>query len=146
MIVKTSLTEIDLENIAKEIGLQFNNFKQIGKNSYIFTLKHSTIANKNKFVRIGFHRKKFNGVCLHGYTLFMAKVLQKDYKAKFISSLYKEKITIDNISDAYSELYHKNIGSILKPLYFGDACHCDANDIIDVDDAIIELSKTITRG
>ena len=132
MKVKTILNETELERIAQDLGLKLNDYVKTGFNNHCkFTLKHTTsVINKTKYVKKGYYGRRVNSACLHGYTMFMIKVFEKDPEALFRSIFGI--VNKDNIAEKYDEIAYQNMGSIIEPVYYTDACFCSDNDVAQV--------------
>lgn len=76
----------------------------------------------DKFRRKGYSGRRVNAVCYHGYTKFLEEVqaLDKDTfenKSQFTGNKWSKDLEYD--------CAYRNIGSIISPLEYGEACFCD---------------------
>ena len=136
MELKTVLNESTLEGVALGLGLKLNNYVKHG-NRCRFTLKHTTsVIGKTKYVKKGYDGRRVNSACLHGYTMFMVQVFEKDSDASF-KSVYGV-VNKDNISEVYGAIAYNNVGSMIAPVYYTDACFCDYDDVAKVVDKLLK--------
>lgn len=125
MKVKTTLSERELGTIAESLNVKLYNYRQRGKYQ-LFTLKP---LGKQFRTRGFWNPNRHNwSVCLHGYTMFMLKVFEKDMKAIFKSGLAT--VTADNIEEVFEDLRYNNVGSEMNPRFYEDNCFCN-DDVIE---------------
>ena len=136
MELRSVLDESTLERVAQDLGLKLKDYVRHG-NCCRFTLKHTTsVIGKTKYVKKGYDGRRVNSACLHGYTMFMVQVFEKDSDASF-KSVYGV-VNKDNISEVYGAIAYNNVGSMIAPVYYTDACFCDSNDVIKVVEKLLK--------
>lgn len=116
----TNATIIELNRALELVNERFNNnikFKRLDNkgNRKIFTL---TVKNsKDAGGRIGFTGKRVAAACWHAHGYFFDALFSINENI-YIYSMGK-KITADS-----GNWQDKNIGSIMSPLYYSQACKC----------------------
>ncbi|MFA6201462.1 MAG: hypothetical protein WC679_13760 [Bacteroidales bacterium] len=122
MIVRNLNGVNELEKALAVINKKYNNNIQfnrhpeyLSKNSIRFTLK--VIDSKKDGARTGFTGRRLINACWHVHGNLFDALFEINPQAVVISR--GKKITIDggNWEDG-------NIGSMIKPLYFSEACNC----------------------
>ena len=130
MELRSVLDENTLEGVALDLGLKLKDYVRHG-NCCRFTLKHTTsVIGKTKYVKKGYDGRRVNSACLHGYTMFMIQVFEKDPDASFRSVFGV--VNKENITSIYGAIAYNNVGSIIEPVYYTDACFCSDNDVAKV--------------
>ena len=84
--------------------------------------------NKN-YQRVGFSknkdgsRKKVNSICWHGYKDFLIEMYKYHPNARVVTAqaTYLNK---EDFEQKYPDTAFNNIGSMVDPLYYSDACLC----------------------
>lgn len=98
-----------------EDNIIFNRFESKGKNFNV-TLKVKN--SKCPGARIGFSGRAMTAACWHVYGTFIEEILNLNNNAVIVSM--GEKITING-----GNWVDKNIGSIMNPMLYSDACRCN---------------------
>ena len=130
MELRSVLNENTLEGVALGLGLKLKDYVKHG-NRCRFTLKHTTsVIGKTKYVKKGYSGQRVNSACLHGYTMFMIQVFEKDPDASFKSVFGV--VNKENITYKYGAIAYNNVGSMIEPVYYTDACFCSDNDVAKV--------------
>jgi len=153
MIIR-NVTQEDLEKALTLVNrlyannIMFNNFKRLGKNTFRVTLRVK--SSKKAGHRRGFRGQRFTGACWHVHGWFFEILLKINPKA-IIKALDKE-IYVDCETGAIvNNWIDWNIGSLLEPLYYSEACDCSKDGrlftIEDVEYVMHErdLQKEIER-
>jgi len=112
-------------NIAKDLQINVD-FDQVSGNCWRVKLK---LGSSKKYQRLGFSRnkdgsrKKVNAVCWHGYRDFIIELYKISPDFRIVSA----QATYNNKEDFYSKYPatgKNNIGSMIDPLNYEDACNC----------------------
>ena len=112
-------------NIAKDLQINVD-FDQVSGNCWRVKLK---LGSSKKYQRLGFSRnkdgsrKKVNAVCWHGYRDFIIELYKISPDFRIVSA----QATYNNKEDFYSKYPatgKNNIGSMVDPLNYEDACNC----------------------
>jgi len=104
-----------------EENIMFNTFKRLGKNSFRITLRVK--SRKKAGHRIGFRGQRIISACWHVHGWFFEVLLRINPKAE-IKAL-KRTIYVDSETGAIvNNWVDWNIGSMLEPLYYSEACDC----------------------
>lgn len=75
--------------------------------------------------RRGFQGQRMVAACFHAYTDMIKQIVKAGGQIK--ATGFEDGgtwITSDNFSTAYSVAASRNIGSIVEPLYYAEACDC----------------------
>ena len=120
MYIKTILNDQDCKKIANKLKIEFqmNHFRKTKDGKNVISFRLFPISDKFRIFR---NNRRINAVCFHGYTLFMIELKSIDPDIQFKSTLTRNKWT-DQIDLSIGE---KNIGSIISPLKYENACKCD---------------------
>jgi hypothetical protein len=97
----------------------FNRFEPKGKN-FVVTLKVK--SSKGYGARTGFTGRAMTSACWHVYGMFYQHIFEIFPGAVIVSN--GEKIT-----QCHGNWIDRNIGSIVQPLMYSDACHCKEQGI-----------------
>ena len=136
MELRSVLDESTLERVAQDLGLKLKDYVKHG-NRCRFTLKHTTsVIGKTKYVKKGWSGQRVNSACLHGYTMFMIHVFEKDPDASF-KSVYGV-VNKENITSVYGAIAYNNVGSMIAPVYYTNACYCDYKDVAKVVEKLLK--------
>ena len=117
---------IDIFNLAEKLGI-----KAVidTDSSNCFNVKLNRSDN-DKYQRTGFmyseNLKRYNkvsAICWHGFRDFMIAMYELDSNLRFVTAkaTYKNK---DDFYIKFPDTAYKNIGSLMNPINFGDACLC----------------------
>jgi|SRR5579864_3257581 len=124
MQIQTTLTEKDLRKISENLNIVVQISKswitRQKKNGFTFTL---SLGSSRRFQRVGNTGRKVFAVCYHGHYDFMKAVYDKDPNARIVSSMAKYE-NIESFELQAPELAYRNIGSIIEPLEYSQACLC----------------------
>ena len=125
---------INISNIADKLGIKV----VINKNSSnCFNVKLNR-SNNDKYQRTGHmysenlqRYNKVSAVCWHGFRDFMIALYELDSNLRFVTAhtTYKNK---DDFYIKFPDTAYKNIGSLMNPINFGDACLCDVPNSVSV--------------
>jgi len=109
------LTNVDYQN-----NVLFKTFAPKG-NGYTFTLR--VASSKGLGHRISHMGRRIPSACWHVHRDFMKNLFNLNPNAKIISchAVYDG---IKGFENNYLATGYKNIGSIMQPLSFADACEC----------------------
>jgi len=115
------VTRSELVSAACESGVRLNECASInkGNTSYRFGIR----PIDGKFQRVSPSGRKVHAVCWHGHLEFMRNLYRTNATAKFRTAMNN----YDSLADLESNkgnAYHRNIGSMIYPMYYGDACEC----------------------
>ena len=111
-------------------NLEFNNYERISETRIRLTLK--VRDSKKKGSKLGYNGRHIINACWHAHGYFFEALLSIQPKAVIKSALATITANSGNWTDT-------NIGSIMEPLYFSEACECDKFEDIEVQ----KLAKTI---
>ena len=119
---------------ANDLGIEAN---VIYNSSNCFNVKLNRSDN-DKYQRTGFmyseNLKRYNkvgAICWHGFRDFMIAMYELDGNLRFVTA----HTTYNNKDDFYikfPDTAYKNIGSLMNPINFGDACLCDVPNSVSV--------------
>ena len=118
--------ESTLWGIAGKLGIDLN-MNQVSGNCHRVKLK---LGKSKKYQRLGFSRnkdgsrKKVNAVCWHGYRDFLIELYNisaNNFRVVTAQATYYNK---DDFYLAYPATGKNNIGSMVDPLNYEDACNC----------------------
>ena len=126
MIVKNATEQeikqaLALVNRDFEGNLEFNNFDIISETRIRLTLKVKDSHKKGS--KLGYNRHTINA-CWHAHGYFFEALLSIQPKAVIKSAL----ATITSESGNWTDT---NIGSIMEPRYFSEACECEKFEVIE---------------
>ena len=115
------VTQSELVTAACESGVRLNDLNSInkGNTSYQFTIR----PIDDRWQRVSPRGRKVHAVCWHGHLDFMRCLYSINPVAKFRTGMAR----YDSLADLESNkgnAYHRNIGSMMYPTYYGDACEC----------------------
>jgi hypothetical protein len=119
-----------LWTIAGKLGIDLD-MNQISGNCHRVKLK---LGPSKKYRRLGFMRKKdgtrskVNAVCWHGYRDFIIQLYKISPDFRIVSA----QATYNNKEDFYSKYPatgQNNIGSMVDPLPYEEACYCNLNAV-----------------
>ena len=124
----------DIVKSANDLGIEAN---VIYNSSNCFNVKLNRSDN-DKYQRTGFmyseNLKRYNkvgAICWHGFRDFMIAMYELDGNLRFVTA----HTTYNNKDDFYikfPDTAYKNIGSLMNPINFGDACLCDVPNSVSV--------------
>ena len=124
----------DIVKSANDLGIKAN---VIWNSSNCFNVKLNRSDN-DKYQRTGFmyseNLKRYNkvsAICWHGFRDFMIAMYELDSNLRFVTA----PVTYNNKDDFYikfPDTAYKNIGSLMNPINFGDACLCDVPNSVSV--------------
>lgn len=97
-------------------NVEFNRFDATGKN-FNFTLKVK--SSKGKGARRGFQGRRLINACWHVHGTFFEELFKIQPQAIVVSS------GVGKITKDEGNWQDRNIGSIMQPMMFSDACDCD---------------------
>ena len=124
----------DIVKSANDLGIEAN---VIWNSSNCFNVKLNR-SNNNKYQRTGFmysenlqRYNKVSAICWHGFRDFMIAMYELDSNLRFVTAkaTYKNK---DDFYIKFPDTAFKNIGSLMNPINFGDACLCDVPNSVSV--------------
>ena len=124
----------DIVKSANDLGIKAN---VIYNSSNCFNVKLNRSDN-DKYQRTGFmyseNLKRYNkvsAICWHGFRDFMISMYELDSNLRFVTAkaTYKNK---DDFYIKFPDTAYKNIGSLMNPINFGDACLCDVPNSVSV--------------
>ena len=124
----------DIVKSANDLGIEAN---VIYNSSNCFNVKLNRSDN-DKYQRTGFmyseNLKRYNkvgAICWHGFRDFMIAMYELDGNLRFVTAhtTYNNK---DNFYIKFPDTAYKNIGSLMNPINFGDACLCDVPNSVSV--------------
>lgn len=102
-------------NCLFEDNIIFKKFQPFGKN-YTVTL---TVKDSRKpGSRISFSGHRISAACWHVYGVFFDEILKQSTSAIIISNGQK-------ITKEYGNWIDRNIGSIMEPMMYSEACNCE---------------------
>ena len=121
----------NFETILNEIKLKLNidiDFNSISKNCFRVKLNKKK-ENKN-YQRTGFYNnkdgspRKINAICWHGYRDFINELYTINENLRIVSAqaTYLNK---EDFLNKYPDTAYNNIGSIMQPMNYADACLCE---------------------
>jgi len=125
---------IDIFNLAEKLGIKAV-IDTDSSNCFNVKLNRS---NNDKYQRTGFmyseNLKRYNkvsAICWHGFRDFMIALYELDSNLRFVTAkaTYKNK---DDFYIKFPDTAYKNIGSLMNPINFGDACLCDVPNSVSV--------------
>lgn len=120
----TNVTETDLENALSEVNKRFddnitwNRFEQSG-NGFNITLKCK--SSKKPGHRLGFKGQRMISACWHVHGTFFDCLWANPASANAI--IRAGSLVMKSSGDNWQD---RNIGSIVQPLYFSEACECNS--------------------
>jgi|TARA_R110002110_G_scaffold109148_1_gene272298 hypothetical protein len=118
---------IDIFNLAEKLGIKAV-INTDSSNCFNVKLNRS---NNDKYQRTGFmysenlqRYNKVSAICWHGFRDFMIAMYELDINLRFVTAqaTYKNK---DDFYIKFPDTAYKNIGSLMNPINFGDACLCE---------------------
>ena len=125
---------IDIFNLAEKLGIKAV-IDTDSSNCFNVKLNRS---NNDKYQRTGFQYSenlqrynKVSAICWHGFRDFMIAMYELDSNLRFVTAhaTYNNK---DNFYLKFPNTAYKNIGSLMNPINFGDACLCDVPNSVSV--------------
>ena len=124
----------DIVKSANDLGIKAN---VIWNSSNCFNVKLNR-SNNDKYQRTGFQYSenlqrynKVSAICWHGFRDFMIAMYELDSNLRFVTAkaTYKNK---DDFYIKFPDTAYKNIGSLMNPINFGNACLCDVPNSVSV--------------
>ena len=118
--------ESTLWTIAGKLGIDLD-MSQVSGNCYRVKLK---LGPTKKYQRLGFmknkngSRRKINAVCWHGFRDFLIELYNisgNNFRVVTAQTTYNNK---DDFYIKYPATGENNIGSMIEPLHYEDACNC----------------------
>ena len=116
-----NVTRSELVSAACESGVRLNDCDSInkGNTSYRFGIR----PIDGKFQRVSPSGRKVHAVCWHGHLDFMRCLYSINPAAKFRTAMNNYN-SLDDLEATKGNAYHRNIGSVMFPMDYGDACKC----------------------
>ena len=124
----------DIFNLAEKLGIKAV-INTDSSNCFNVKLNRS---NNDKYQRTGFmysenlqRYNKVSAICWHGFRDFMIAMYELDSNLRFVTAqaTYKNK---DDFYIKFPDTAYKNIGSLMNPINYGDACLCDVPNSVSV--------------
>ena len=118
--------ESTLWTIAGKLGISLD-MSQVSGNCHRVKLK---LGPTKKYQRLGFmknkngSRRKINAVCWHGFRDFLIELYNisgNNFRVVTAQTTYNNK---DDFYNKYQATGQNNIGSMIEPLHYEDACNC----------------------
>ena len=118
--------ESTLWTIAGKLGIDLD-MNQVSGNCYRVKLK---LGPTKKYQRLGFMKnkngstRKINAVCWHGFRDFLIELYNisgNNFRVVTAQTTYNNK---DDFYIKYPATGENNIGSMIEPLHYEDACNC----------------------
>ena len=118
--------ESTLWTIAGKLGIDLD-MSQVSGNCHRVKLK---LGPSKKYQRLGFmknkngSRRKINAVCWHGFRDFLIELYNisgNNFRVVTAQTTYNNK---DDFYNKYPATGENNIGSMIEPLHYEDACNC----------------------
>ena len=118
--------ESTLWTIAGKLGIDLD-MSQVSGNCHRVKLK---LGPTKKYQRLGFmknkngSRRKINAVCWHGFRDFLIELYNisgNNFRVVTAQTTYNNK---DDFYIKYPATGENNIGSMIEPLHYEDACNC----------------------
>jgi len=118
--------ESTLWTIAGKLGISLD-MNQVSGNCHRVKLK---LGPSKKYQRLGFmknkngSRRKINAVCWHGFRDFLIELYNisgNNFRVVTAQTTYNNK---DDFYNKYPATAATNIGSMIEPLHYEDACNC----------------------
>ena len=118
--------ESTLWTIAGKLGISLD-MSQVSGNCHRVKLK---LGPTKKYQRLGFmknkngSRRKINAVCWHGFRDFLIELYNisgNNFRVVTAQTTYNNK---DDFYNKYPATAVTNIGSMIEPLHYEDACNC----------------------
>lgn len=91
-----------------------------GKNAIAFTLG---LGKSRHYQRKGYSGRRIWAVCYHGHRDFMQALFNADNFAILSSAMIRYEGRED-FNANYRSIGDRNIGSVMSPLYYSEACYC----------------------
>ena len=120
-----------INELAKSLDIVLD-YNSISKNCYRIKLIKGN--NKSKYQRLGFlinkdgNRKKVGrAICWHGYRDFIIGLYKLNPSIRIVSA-QATYLNASDFNDKYPSTYYKNIGSVVEPLSYGNACTCKEHE------------------
>ena len=115
------VTQSELVTAACESGVRLNDLNSInkGNTSYQFTIR----PIDDRWQRVSPRGRKVHAVCWHGHLAFMRCL----YTINPVVKIRAGTVRYDSAGDLEArkyDAYHRNIGSMMYPMDYGDACEC----------------------
>ena len=115
-----------LNRISNDLNLNVD-YKVVSNNCYNVKLR---LDKTKKYQRTGYmtckngQKNKVNAVCWHGYRDFMIKLykISDNFKIKTCDIYYQNK---EDFYNRYESTGYQNIGSVINPIQYKDACLCN---------------------
>jgi len=116
-----NVTRSELVTAACESGVSLNECDSInkGNTSYRFTIR----PINGKWQRVSHRGRKVHAVCWHGHLDFMRCLYGINPNAKFRTGMARYD-SLEDLESNKGKAYHRNIGSMIYPMDYGDACEC----------------------
>lgn len=122
MIAKHTTVE-ELASVAAHTGVRLENIRQQGHRvSFVLRLQPS-----RKYQRRSHSGRKVAAVCWHGHRDFFRELFRVNPLAEIRSHWAAGSIhyTAGNFERVYPDTGYTNIGSMMQPCSYQDACDCD---------------------
>lgn len=110
-------------------------------NAYQFVLRLPSMKESKHplaFRRVSHSGRNIPAVCYHGYSVVMTAILQQRPSAILKSGMARFD-GIEDFTDRWRYVGDKNVGSIIYPKAYEDACNCDWEDTDKVHNYIIDV-------
>ena len=130
--------ENSINQISNRLGMAID-YNSISGNCYRVKLVKKK-ENKN-YQRKGFYNnkngtpRKVNAICWHGYRDFLTALYKIYSDLRVFTSMSTTQITYNNKQDfelKYPDTANINIGSMVQPLSYKDACFCNKLKVVSV--------------
>ena len=102
-------------------NIVFNRAPEQYRGSVRFTLRCE--SSRGPGHRRGFQGRHMAAACFHAYTDMIKEIVKAGGRVKGVG--FDGWITEDNIGEAYDAAGRRNIGSMIEPLSYQEACDCD---------------------
>ena len=115
-----------LNRISKNLNVNVD-YKVVSNNCYNVKLR---LDKTKKYQRTGYitckngQKNKVNAVCWHGYRDFMIELykISDNFRIKTCDIYYQNE---EDFYNRYQSTGYKNIGSVIDPIQYKDACLCN---------------------
>ncbi len=129
MIAKFATVQ-DVVNAAQQTGVRLREYRDVSS-TRTPRVRFTLALNGEKYRRLN-HRlqRKVGAVCWHGHRDFFRALFEANPRAVVdISGRFNNgqhiRYTAETFESTYQETGNRNIGSIMEPCRFSDACACD---------------------
>jgi hypothetical protein len=117
-----------LQQAAAHVGVRLDNVRHLSGRRWAFVLR---LGPEKLYQRVSHRGRRVAAVCWHGHAAFFRELFKRDPHIEVRSRWAAGAVhyTAENFERTYPETGNANIGSLMTPMAYRDACDYDSHPV-----------------